>query len=353
MACYFSPGPLCDWCEYCNIRERPVYHRRPFEPISISPVTGITFEAHKYSAKQLANGFENIIQGHMDSEIKRLALARWDELLPDLLDGDVWRDAEFDLKDSFHILDDFLFMRALQHQCRVEWVDGCHEGPNRNRLGWCQLEVGTNRGQECLICLVRPTVDRLTSVEVVLSTLQHEMCHALFMFRCQCLCCSCPLNQMNGEGLDGHGPSWQKLRKCVESTASRYLNTFYEPMPLCSSQEPEAQAEENKAAKMLSGLYKKVTQQGSECAELKRVERSKRKTEEAEMVSKMEEEPDGGQQLDVLACAGAMFEALEHEALEREAFEHEGFELESLLSASLDLNKILQGARLSGLKLSL
>ena len=284
----------------------------------------------------------------MDSEIKRSALARWDELLRDLLDGPVWRDAEFDLKDSFHILDDFLFMRALQHQCRVEWVDGCQRGPNRDRLGWCQLEVGTNRGQECLICLVRPTVDRPTSVEIVLSTLKHEMCHALMTFTCLCNCCRCPLNAMNGKGLDYHGPSWQKLRKCVESTASVYLNTFYEPMPLCYPKGPEAQAEENKVAKMLSGLYKKVTQQGSECAELKRVERAKRRTEEAEMVSKVEEEQDGGQQLDVLACAGAMFEAFE-----REAFEHEGFELESLLSASLDLKKILQGGWLAGLKLSL
>ncbi|KAM0796651.1 hypothetical protein BDR22DRAFT_505629 [Usnea florida] len=344
MACYFSPGPLCDWCEHCNIQKPPVHHRRPFEPTSISPVTGITFKDSKYSANQLANGFENIIQGHMDSEIKRSALARWDELLPDLLDGPVWRDAEFDLKDSFHILDDFLFMRALQHRCRVEWVDGFQKGRKQNWLGWCGLEVRTNRGQDCLISLVRPTVDKPTRVGDVLSTLKHEMCHALMMFTCLCGCCRCPLNAMNGMGLAHHGPSWQKLRNCVESTASLYLDKLYESTPL-SFTELEAETEENKVAKMLSGLYKKVTQQGSESAELKRVERAKRKTEEAEMVSKMEEEPDGGQQLDVLACASAMFEAFE-----REAFEHEGLLSASL--ASLDLRKIAQGVRLSGLNLS-
>ena len=139
----------------------------------------------------------------------------------------------------------------------------------------------------------------------------HEMCHALFTFRCHCYCCSCPLNRINGDGLNWHGPSWEKIRRCVERTASLCLNTDDEPILLCYYTEPQAKDEEKKVAKMLSGLYKKVTQQGSESAELKRVERAKRQTEEAEMVAKSKVEPDGEEQLDILACAGTMFEAFE------------------------------------------
>ena len=310
MACYFSPGPLCDSCENCNIQKRRVYHRLPFKPIAISPITGITFEAFRYTANQLADGFEKVIQGHVDSEIKRSALARWNTLLPDLLEGPVWRDAEFDLKDSFHILDDFLFMGALQHRCRIEWVDERWKGCKRNWAGWFEPAVATNRDPECVISLVRPTANKLRSVEDVLSTLKHEMCHALFAFRCNCYCCRCPLNHMNGEGLSGHGPAWEKLRRCVERTASLYLDNFDEPIPSCYLTEPEAGAEQREVAKMLSGLYKKVTQQGSESAELKRVERAKRRTEEAEILARIEEELDEEQQMDILACAGAMFEGV-------------------------------------------
>ena len=310
MACQYSPGPLCDWCEYCNILERPGHHHLPFKPISVSPVTGITFEAFEYSANQLADGFESIIQGHMDSEIKRSALARWNELLPDLLDGSVCRDAEFDLKDLFHILDDFLFMGALQHLCRVDWVDESQKGHKRKWVGWCELAVPTNRGPRCVMSIVRPTVKKPRTIEDVVATLKHEMCHALFAFRCRCYCCRCPLNRIKSEGLSGHGPSWQKIRRCVERTANLYLDDTFESSSLCHHTEPELKNEEKKVAKMLNGFYKKVTQQGSESAQLKEVERAKRK-EEAEMVAEFKVEPDGEEKLDILACAGAMFKAFE------------------------------------------
>lgn len=314
MACYFSPGPLCDRCEHCNIQKRPVYHRLPFKPISISPVTGITFEAYKYSANQLADGFEKVIQGHMDSEIKTSALARWDELVSDLLDGPVWRDAEFDLKDSFHVLDDFLFMRALQHRCRVEWVDECDKGLP-GATGRCELAVATNEGPICWIQIRRPTFQKPWTVWAVLETLMHEMCHALFTFKCYCSSCICPLTLINGDGLDWHGPSWVKLRRCVEGMASLYLDKMDGPFSLYYYTETEAQAEEKKVVKMLSGLYKKVTRQGSESAELKRVARAERCTEKAKMLVKSKVKQDGEEQLDLLACAGAMFEAFERERL--------------------------------------
>ena len=262
----------------------------------------------------------------MDSEIKISALARWDELLPDLLDGPVWRDTEFDLKDSFNVLDDFLFMRALQHRCRVQWANESQNRWNRNVTGWCELAVSTNEGPVCWIYLVRPTVKSPRTVWHALEILMHEMCHALFTFRCHCNCCCCPLNRINGVGLDWHGPSWEQLRRFVERTACLHLSRTDEPFRLCHGTEPQIGAEEKKVAKMLGGLYKKVTQQGRESAELKRIERAKKRTEEAEMLAKIEGELDEEHQRDILACAGAMFDAFEHDRL------------------------FLQGARLFGLK---
>lgn len=311
MAYYLSPGPLCDWCDHCTVRQRPDYHSVPFKAISTSPVTGITFKAYEYSATQLADAFGKIIPGHMDFEIKRQALVRWNQLLPELLDGPLWRDSEFDLKDSFPVLDDFLFLRALQDRCRVEWVDESQKGWKNNWLGWCELAEETNREPRCWIRIVRPTADKPKTVWDILCTLIHEMCHAIFALRCNCYCCRCPLNSMKGEGLGGHGPSWEKLRRCIEETANLHLNGLPERIRLCHSNEPQAESEEKKIVKMLGGLYKKVTQQGSESANLKRLERAKRQAEQTGILAEIEREQTEEQQLDTLACAGAMFKGYE------------------------------------------
>ena len=107
MASYMSPGPLCDCCRYCTNPQRPDYHSRHFKAVLISLVTGIIFQVYCYSATQLVDAFEKLIPGHMDFEIKREALARWEALLPELLDGPLWRESEFDIKDSFSILDPY------------------------------------------------------------------------------------------------------------------------------------------------------------------------------------------------------------------------------------------------------
>lgn len=313
MALYFSPGPLCDICEYCTVQQRPGYHSVPFKAISVSPITGITFNAYEFSANQLANGFESLIPGHMDFEIKRKALARWDALVPELREGPLWRESEFDLKDSFPVLDDFLFLRAMQDRCNVEWVDESQKGWKRGKVGWAELAEETNREPKHWIRIVRPSVDNPKTVQDVLCTLIHEMCHAIFAFRCKCLCCRCPLNRMNGEGLSGHGPSWEKLRRCVEKTANLHLDVFSEPIKLCYSNEPEVKLEQQKVARMLSGLYKNVTEQESDPAKSKRLERAKKRAEETEVLAEIEKEQTEEVQLDTIACAGAMFKKQESE----------------------------------------
>lgn len=314
MAFYDSPGPLCDRCKYCTIPQRTVYyHSDRFKASSISPVTGITFKMHEYSANQIADAFEKLIPGYMDFEIKKQALARWNVLLPELLDGPLWRDAEFDLKDSFSVLDDFLFLRALRDRCRVEWVDASQKGWNRGMIGRCELAEYTNREPMQWLQILRPTVEKPRTVQDVVCTLMHEMCHAIFTFRCNCFRCRCLLNRINGDGLDYHGPSWEKLRRSIEETAKLHLDGFSAPITLCHWSEPQVEAEKKEIAKKLSGLYKKITQQGNELAVSKREERWQKWAEETEILAEIEKEQTEENQLETLACAGAMFKDFERE----------------------------------------
>lgn len=314
MLYYISPGPLCDWCEYCTIQQHRLYHSEPFKAISISPVTGIVFKAYWYSATQLADAFEKIISDHMDFEIKRHALERWNMLIPALLDGPPLRDTEFELQEVFLALDDFLFLRALQHRCRVEWVDECKTGWYRDKAGWSESGEETNLGRVLWIRLVRPTVEKPRSVHSRLCILMHEMCHAVFALKCSCSCCRCPLNEMNGEGFEGHGPSWEKLRRSVENTASLHLEgVLPRRIYLCGPSEREVASEQKQVTKMLSGLYKKITHQGSESAVSKRLERSKRASDQAKLLAEVEEEQTEEERLDALACAATMFKKFERE----------------------------------------
>ena len=260
MAPYIPPGPLCNRCKYCTIQQRPDHHSRQFKAISI---TGIVFKAYEYSAMQIADAFVTIIPGHMDFEIKRQALERWNVLLPELLDGPLFRDTEFDLKDVFYVLDDFLFLRGLRTRCCVEWMDECNTALTQTLYGRCEWGEETNRSPTLWIRLVRPTVRKQRSVQTILSTLMHEMCHAILDLRCSCVRCCCPLNKMNGAGFRGHGPSWEKLRRSVERVASSHLEGLSSPISLCHWSEPGLEAERQQVGRMLSGLYKKITQQAS------------------------------------------------------------------------------------------
>lgn len=313
MLYYTSPGPLCDRCEYCTIPQHRSDHSKQFKVISISPVTGIVFRADQYSATQLADAFEKIVSGYMDLEIKRHALDGWNMLLPALLDGPLWRESEFELQGFFLALDDFLFLRTLRHRCRVEWVDECKTGQKSDWDGWCEWDEETNLESVVWIRLVRPTVNRPMSVQYCLCVLMHEMCHAIFAFICSCSCCRCPLNKMNGEGFSGHGPSWEKLRRSVENTASLHLKGLGDSIKICHWSEPQVDSEQKKVTKMLSGLYKRITEQGSQSAISKRLERSKKASDQAELLTEMEKEQTEGERLDAISCAAVMFENFERE----------------------------------------
>lgn len=90
-------------------------------------------------------------------------------------------------------------------KCQIAWKRDC--------VGWCEYEEKTNRRPTQWIHLVPPTVKRPKTVQEVLGTSVHDVCHAIFAFSCCCFSCHwCLLNRINGEGLTGHGPSWKKTR---------------------------------------------------------------------------------------------------------------------------------------------
>ena len=62
---------------------------------------------------------------------------------------------------------------------------------------------------------------------------------------------------------------------------------------------------------MLSGLYKKIAKQGSESAELKRMERAKKLIEQTAMFANIEKEDTEERRLDIIASAGDMLRQFE------------------------------------------
>ena len=118
---------------------------------------------------------------------------------------------------------------------------------------------------------------------------------------------------MNSEGLNYHGPSWNKLRISIEKTTNLHLMRFYKPIQLCHWAGIEFEEERQHVGRMLSGLYKKIMQQGSESAELKRVERAKRASDQARLLAEIAKEQTEEKELETIACAGDMFKYCESE----------------------------------------
>ena len=125
MAAHIPLDRPCGECDYCSSPKWDLEsHPTTFRAVSNSPVDGINFKYSHFTANQIADAFANLIPGHMDWQIKTSALERWNTLLPLLVEEPKLRECEFDLQPIYRILDDFLFLRALQDICAVEWVDG-------------------------------------------------------------------------------------------------------------------------------------------------------------------------------------------------------------------------------------
>ncbi|KAL2042849.1 hypothetical protein N7G274_004609 [Stereocaulon virgatum] len=265
---------------------------------------------YQYTANQIAAAFVHYIPNYMDWPIKQEALERWKELIPVLS----LSPGEFDLKLIFNALNDFLFLGVLKGLCNIEWVNQPTEGRLKTLRGWCYRQYNM-RGSPVQIRVVRPTYNDWMEVRDIVCTVMHEMCHALFHFACSCQVCRCKLNEMEGVGLTGHGPSWQLVRKTVEDTANKHLREilgwgeFSSRYLLSYSNEPDTGLEDKVRTKMLGGLYERIKRKEDEreCEKIR-----SRRTKYLELEEKTPES-DMKQQLedDALACIKFVFDGRE------------------------------------------
>ncbi|CAF9920981.1 hypothetical protein IMSHALPRED_005059 [Imshaugia aleurites] len=309
--------PPCHECKKCTNLDigTPGNHPTTFSAVENSPVDGINFKMHKYTANQLAEAFSRMAQDDFDWSIKREAVERWNAILPDLLEGPLFREDVFDLEPIFHILDDLLFRRALRDHCGVAWVNADKSPDGRWDVGWSQK--GSNiRGWRHGICVVRPSAAEPRTVQDCLDTLIHEMCHALFSVACQCAVCTCSLNEMNGEGLTGHGPAWQILAPAIEDCVNLWMGGFEDPFRLSymdydetkkgKNADASLELERKEKVKFLSGLYCAIEQRQTEAARNKKAERDRRRAERERNTAE-----GGGREIDdneALACVRVWFQ---------------------------------------------
>lgn len=307
MVAHVPMDQPCGECEWCSSQISTLEdHPATFEVLSNSHIDGINFKKGKFTTNQIADAFANLIPDHMDWQIKKNALERWNALLPGLLEGPELRESEFDLQPVYRLLDDLLFLRALQETCVVEWVDEPLRMKGDPKVGWVETEYNI-RGPPMRICMVRPSPELPRSVHYILGMMMHEMCHALLYLACECSVCSCELNLMNGPGMTGHGPNWQRVRAAAEETANLHLKGLAEPFLLAHWSEPDLRQEGEARVKLLGGLYEKVTREDNEVEREKKVERDGKRAVER----KNTRENDQKKVVDdeTVAYVVAMFEA--------------------------------------------
>ena len=309
MAAHVPMDQPCGECEYCSWPNWELErHPTTFKVVSNSHVDGINFKSGHFTTNQIADAFANLIPGHMDWKIKTSAVERWNALLPLLLEEPNLREGEFDIQPLYRLLDDFLFLRALQDICVVEWVDERLRVQGRPKSGWVLQETNI-RGPRFRICMSRPSPEKPRTVHNVLCVLMHEMCHALLYLACACSVCSCELNNMNGWGITGHGPAWRRVGAAAQETANLSLKGFAEPFLLAHRREPDVRLEAEARVKLLEGIYKKVSKESNPVEREKKIQRSEKRA--AKRTNSPENDEKKANSDEALACVCAMFEEWE------------------------------------------
>lgn len=303
MSYHARNGRRCHECKSCFSFDDVFTHPKHFEIESLSQHDGIDFQDDIYTAKQIADAFVHYITGHMNVEMKKSALKEWHRLLPILLDGPL----EFDLLPVFQTLDDLLFLGALKESCKVGWADRL----SAHTEGACTPRVMI-RGPRISIELLKPECRTDSSVQESLNILLHEMCHAIFKFACTCAACQCKLNEMNEEGLTGHGPCFQSVSLAVEETINSNLPNMEGSVELFDVS-AELEQEVPAKRKMLRGLYEKIKREDDPAERLKGIERRKRK-EDMENPNSSGGELREREETEALEYAGMMFAEVEEKA---------------------------------------
>ena len=171
----------------------------------------------------------------------------------------------------FDILDDFLFMGLLSTLVQVRWLIPNPRDSNESPLLGQTLMSDEAQGWYLVIEILKPNSQEYKSSEEWVTTLLHEMCHALFCLACCCQTCSCLLNQMNAAGLTGHGPCWRRVASAAEETAKKYLGSIFRDWSLITP--VEMHKEDHARLRLLKGLAAKVERENDAGERSKRVQR--------------------------------------------------------------------------------
>ena len=183
-----------------------------------------------------------------------------------LTDAEAYTDLK--IHDIFAFFDDFFFLGALSRNATVNLADLPSDRPLLR--GWTRPE---GRGFAIGIYIVKPQTFRPHWKQEAISVLLHEMLHALLLHSCICDLCVCDLRHAGESGITGHGPVWQKLRKCVETAGNDSLLGFEKPWRLSFKSDPDVKAENMAVRRLLDNVKidnDKENEKGSE-PHLKRI----------------------------------------------------------------------------------
>lgn len=175
-----------------------------------------------YAHDDIPRGFIELFANKRKNQLRQTqvkACERWQGWYPNVV-GYLPRQRDFDLSIPFEIFDDYFFCGALWNPCRLYWKN---QRAMPGALGqtfdkgdcseiWISRLTGHARGERW--------TER--SLQDILDTLLHGMCHAAFqIFGCNCSDCFCYDNLIGTSGITGHGPSYVQLCKAIEREANR------------------------------------------------------------------------------------------------------------------------------------
>ncbi|KAL9629406.1 MAG: hypothetical protein Q9164_006894 [Protoblastenia rupestris] len=229
---------------------------------------GVDLKHSVFTAGEIGDAFQQIINRPACSTTLKIQALEWwrKSLFPMLTNVEAYTDLK--LHDFFTFFNDFFFLGALSHNVTVKWADAPSDRPLLR--GWTRPE---GRGFAIGIYIVKPQTFRPHWKQEAISVLLHEMLHALLLHSCICDLCNCDLRHAGESGITGHGPVWQKLRKCVETAANDSLLGFEKPWRLSFKFDPDVKAEKMAVRRLFDSVKidnDKENEKGSE-SDFKRI----------------------------------------------------------------------------------
>lgn len=216
----------CGICQACKKYPLLKNHRNLGQHYEIhkSPADshGLQLEIKGYRSGEIVDNiigyvFTGVIGVHNLQPLRKNAQKRWSMRWIEYDGLKLDQRGVADLRFYFDVFNDYFFCGTLS-STNVCWgdadrMDGAHQ------LGYTSLFENGQFEDIADIRLRRSKINVFYYSDVnlgILSTLLHEMTHALItLYTCSC-CCA-----INTEGVLGHGTSWLRLGQAIESEANR------------------------------------------------------------------------------------------------------------------------------------